>query len=120
MQNIQIILSLVGTMIGLLVTILTIASKFVKNAKIKKALEQTVNITNSIIPYIYEAEKFASYTGEEKKAYVMTKANQFAISNNIEFNEDDISEKIEQLVTLTKQVNIKEQKNISTSQTSWL
>lgn len=134
MQNIQIILSLAGTSIGLLITMLTFLAKFIKNAKLKKAMEQVVTIGNAVIPYINEAEKFSSYSGAEKKAYVMTKANQFAIEKNIPFNENEVSEKIEELVTLTKQVNNKKDSkiesenktktqlnnNTSTSQGSWL
>jgi len=32
----------------------------------------------------------------------MTKLNQFAIKNNIKFNEEEASKKIEELVALTK------------------
>ena len=59
------------------------------------------------MPFIREAEKFTAYSGAEKKAFVMTKANQFALKNNLAFYEEQVSEKVEELVTLTKQVNIK-------------
>ena len=51
--------------------------KFVKSAKAKKVCEQVIEIGNAVIPYIEQAETFAHYSGEEKKAFVMTKANQY-------------------------------------------
>ena len=116
-ENLEIILSLAGTILGLLITVLTFWVKMINNSKAKKIAEEAIRIGNSVLPYIKEAEKFVSYSGEEKKAYVMTKANQFAIENNIPFNEEKVSEKIEELVELTRQVNTKieakEKKEIS-------
>ena len=60
------------------------------------------------LPYIQQAESFVHYSGAEKKEYVMTKANQYAIDNGIEFDQDMVSKKIEELVTLTKEVNKRE------------
>ena len=88
-----------------MVTTVTFISKFVTNAKAKKAMENIVKIGNAVIPYIREAEAFAHYSGEEKKQFVMTKANRFAIDNDLEFDEQAVSDKIEELVALTKQVN---------------
>ena len=46
-----------------------------------------------------------SYSGEEKKEYVMTKANRYAIENGIAFDEEAVSAKVEELISLTRQVN---------------
>ena len=107
MENLEIILSAAGTALGLLVTTVTFLAKFIKNAKAKKVAENIVKIGNAMIPYIQEAETFLNYSGEEKKQYVMTKANQFAIDNNIPFDAEAVSDKIEELIGLTKQVNVK-------------
>lgn len=105
MENLEIIISIASTALGLLITTVTFIGKFVTNAKAKKAMENIVKIGNAVIPYIEEAETFVHYTGEEKKQYVLTKANRFAMDNNIKFDEQAVSERIEELVTLTKQVN---------------
>ena len=105
MENIEIIVSIASAALGLLVTTVTFISKCVTNAKAKKAMENIVKIGNAVIPYIREAEAFAHYSGEEKKQFVMTKANRFAIDNDLEFDEQAVSDKIEELVALTKQVN---------------
>ena len=107
MKDLEVILSLAGTIIGLLITVLTFIYKSIKNVKARKVAEQVIKIGNTVLPYIREAEKFTAYSGEEKKAYVMTKANQFALDNKMPFNEEQVSEKVEELVALTKQVNIK-------------
>ena len=52
---------------------------------------------------------------QEKKEYVMTKANQFALDNGIKFNEEFISNKIEDLLSLTNQVNVNKNKTIKIS-----
>ena len=110
MENLEIILSIAATAIGLLVTTITFLVKFIKNGKLKRAAEHIVKIGNAIVPYIEQAEKFIGYSGEEKKEYVMTKANQFAIEKGIDFDANAVSNKIEELVSLTKQVNVRKHK----------
>ena len=90
---------------GLLVTSITFIMKFLKSAKAKKICEHVVEVGNAVIPYIKQAETFLNYSGAEKKEFVMTKANQYAIENGIRFDEALVSEKIEELVRLTKEVN---------------
>ena len=107
MENLEVILSLCGTIFGLIITVCTFIVKTVNNAKAKRIAEQAIKISNAVLPFIKEAEKFTAYTGAEKKAYVMTKANQFALVHHIPFSEEQVSEKIEELVTLTRQVNVR-------------
>lgn len=103
----NIIISFAGTLLGVFITICTMIIKCVKNSKAKTVAEQVLKISQAVLPYIEQAEKFTAYSGEEKKAFVMTRANQFAIENHIEFDYKQVSEKVEELVTLTKQVNTK-------------
>ena len=105
MQELEIILSVAGTAVCLLVTTVTFIMKFVKSTKAKKVCEQVIEIGNAVIPH---------YSGEEKKAFVMTKANQYAIDNGIEFDQQMVSDKIEELVNLTKEVNKREKDIIVT------
>ena len=127
MEKLSIVLSAAGTMIGIIVVMLTSLCKLIKNSKARKMAENIIKMGNFILPYIEEAETFISFTGEEKKAYVMTKANQYAIDNGIKFNEEETSAKIDGLVALCKVVNVnttreKNQKsqNIKTDDTSCL
>ena len=106
MENIQLIISLSGTVLGLIVTTATFIVKFIKNTKAKKAAESAIAICTAILPYIEQAETFINYSGAEKKAYVMTKARGYAIERGIKLDEDYIDGKIEELVKLTKEVNV--------------
>ena len=107
MENLELIISLAGTCVGLIRAIATVIVKYAGNAKARKAAEQTIEICNAILPYIEQAESYVHYSGEEKKEYVMTKANRYAIENNIAFDEDAVSEKVEELITLSKEVNVR-------------
>ncbi len=64
--------------------------------------------------YIKDAEKFVNYSGEEKKEKVLSWATNFCQDNKIKFDKDKISSMIEELVTLTKQVNQREKDKIAT------
>ena len=111
MEKLELILSLAGTAIGLLITTLTFVVKFCKSVKARKVAEQTIEIANAVLPYIEQAEKFINFSGEEKKEYVMTKANQYAIQNGIKFDSAAVSKKIEEFIAFTKQVNTKTNSN---------
>ena len=64
---------------------------------------------NKLITFVKEvmaeADTFKNFTGPEKKAFVMTKANQWALKHGIKFNSEKVSKAIEDLIKLTKQVN---------------
>lgn len=108
MEKLEWILSMAGTALGLLITAVTFLTKFLKSAKAKKAAEQVIKISGAILPYIEQAEQFTHYSGAEKKEYVITKANQFAIEKGIDFNAAEVSAKIEELVALTKHINARD------------
>ncbi|QVK16928.1 hypothetical protein KHQ81_08445 [Mycoplasmatota bacterium] len=105
MKDLELYLSLAGTSLGLLITIITFILKFIKNTKAKKAAQTLLKIRSAIFPFIEEAETFIHYTGKEKKAYVMTNITQLMINQKMNVNQDKISEIIEDLVSLTKKVN---------------
>lgn len=108
MENLELIISLASAALGLLATTATFLAKFIKNAKLKKIAQSTIEICNVLIPYIEQAETFVNYSGAEKKEFVMTKANQYAVEHNIKFNEELVSNEIEELVKLSKEVNRRE------------
>jgi hypothetical protein len=105
MENLAAILSTATAAIGFLVTTVTFFTKFIKSERGKKIAEQIAKIGEAVLPYIKDAENFVNYSGAEKKAFVMTKANDFAIKNGIPFDAELVGAKIEELVGLTKSVN---------------
>ena len=107
MQNITTIISLASASVTCLITSITFITKFIKSAKQKKQALQSIRLTDRLAPLIQQAEQYTYYTGAEKKTFVLTQANQFAIENKIPFNLYIINSKIEELLLLTKQVNSK-------------
>ena len=106
-EHLELYLSLAATILGLLISTLTFLTKCIKSKKGKRLAEELLNLSLDLMPLIEEAEKFVNYTGEEKKTYVMTRATQFVINKGMKVTENDISNKIEELVNLTNEVNVR-------------
>jgi hypothetical protein len=102
----------VPVVLAALTSAFTFLAKFIKSDKLKKIAEATTQIGNAVLPFIEQAEKFANYSGAEKKAFVITKANQFALENGILFDATSVANKIDELVSLTKTVNQREKDKI--------
>jgi len=113
MKDLEVILSLSATILGLLIAAITFLVKFIKNSKARKIAERVIKIGNAIMPLITQAEKYSAFSGKQKKAYVMQRAGEFAEDNNIPFNEEQVSSEVERLVAFTKQVNFKVSKKRS-------
>lgn len=111
MENLKQIITIASACVGLLATITGFLIPLVKNVKAKNKLSALNKLTNVLQSLIVEAEKFTNFSGEEKKAYVLTKANRYALNNKILFDEQDVSCKVEELVALSKNVNVRETQN---------
>ena len=105
MTDIEIYISFAITVVGLLASTATFLIKFIKNKNARKVAEQVLKMTQVILPFIEEAEKYIHYSGEEKKQYVMIRCMELALKNDININYDFINEKIEELIKLTNHVN---------------
>lgn len=105
MEKLQQILTLAGTALPLLAAAVTFLCKFIKNEKVKKALAQSVKITEALQPLIVKAEQFTHYTGEEKKQFVLTEISRYAAENKITFDAEKTGKLIDDLVSTTKKVN---------------
>lgn len=120
MEDIEIILSMAGTALGLLITTITFLAKFLQNSKNKKVAEAAqkvaeniIKIGNAVLPFVEKAETFVNYTGAEKKEYVMSQAIKFAVDHNIPFDMELVSNKIEEIVTATKSINARDKDKIA-------
>ena len=107
-MTLELFISLAGTVVSLIVTTITFIAKFIKSNKAKNIAQNVVELGNAIIPLISQAEKLVHYTGEDKKEYVMTLIRQYAFNKNLSFDYQEISEKVDELISLTKEVNVKE------------
>lgn len=107
MENAEIIISLAGTVISLIIAVITFIAKFLKSEKAKTTAEKVVQICDEILPLIKQAEQFVNFSGQEKKEYVMTLMRKYALDNGISFDFGMLAEKIDDLVDFTKNVNVK-------------
>lgn len=89
--------------------IIALVKGIINSIKTKKWGE----LTNALQGYISDAEKYINYTGEEKKEKVLSWATNFCQEHGIKFDKDKIGNIIEELVTLTKQVNQREKDKIA-------
>ena len=106
MENMEYILSLVGATLSCVAALLTLGVKFIKAIKEMKSLMSREKIAEKLPELITEAEKFIEYSGKEKKAYVLDKISEYAKSAGIEADLQFVSEKIEELIKLSRHVNV--------------
>ena len=108
MEKLEYIFSLVGTVLSFLVALLTLVLKLMKVLKDKSITEDREKLVEKLLELVVEAEGLLEYSGKEKKAYVMERISEFASSEDIEADVEFISEEIEKLVELSKQVNARD------------
>jgi hypothetical protein len=115
MEYLELFFSLAGAVLSLLITSITFITKFLKSSKAKKLAENILEICNALLPLISQAEKLTNFTGEEKKEYVMTLIRQYALDKKLLFDYQKISNKVDELILLSKEVNIAKGSNQATA-----
>lgn len=108
LENIKDIIGIIATAIPLIIAVATFVAKNSKNKKLAKLAENINLITREVQKYVIAAEQFINYSGADKKEWVKTKVNQFAIAHKINYDEELVSNLIEEIVGLTKRVNSRE------------
>lgn len=67
---------------------------------------------------IKKAEQFTNYSGAEKLNYVLTNYKLDCLNNGVKYNEDAAVAQIEEIIDLTKSVNVKTVNVISSEEKS--
>ena len=111
MEEIKMYVSYITPILTIICSFLIFIKYKIKKKQVSKVIENKEELMKKIIPYIEEAEKFINFSGEEKKEYVMTKLKGYAIDCGIDFDENGISDKVEELIELSKKVNILKDEN---------
>lgn len=70
-------------------------------SKIPDYVVMAENFYNSLVPSSMQK------TGAQKLAYVLDKVKIDCLTNNVEYNEQKVTDEVEKLIDLTKQVNSK-------------
>ena len=89
----------------LLITAIICIVILIKFAKSKRDFIAKEQLLSAVGPIMAIAEKYKNYSGAEKREYVLTKINQLAIENKIKYDVRMVSDKIEELIKLTKEIN---------------
>ena len=89
------------TIVGLILSQL----KNSKNKAIAAKAEGLLAITTAAKKYVVKAETLVGFDGMTKKEWVETKIQQYALNNNITFDEAEVSQVIEDLIYVTNRVN---------------
>ena len=105
LDNYELYLSIAAAIISLIFAIIICIIKLVRTIKSKTKLQNDSDLLDAAAPIMQIAESFINYSGAEKKEYVLTRINQLAIENGISFNLKAVSDKIEDLIRLSKHVN---------------
>lgn len=98
--------------LGALVGALGMLIPYVKSVRGKKVLnalnDASVKVLGilDMLPKFIQAAEHTATDGQSKKAYVMKAVTQMAAALGVNISSDDISDKIDELVNLTKYVNI--------------
>lgn len=107
-MSVEEIIRVVSLSVSLFISLTGFVITLVK--AIKNAI-QTKNwnaLKTELQSFITKAEGFSNFTGTEKKEIVLAWASNFCISRGMKFDADKVSNEIEELVKLTKNVNQRE------------
>lgn len=107
MENFELIISLIGTLASLVVASVVFIVRIIQLIKTRNGLAGGELLLDALTSFMKSAEDLSDLSGAQKKEYVLVKLGEFAAENGIPFSEKDISDKIEQLIELSKRVNAK-------------
>lgn len=106
------LIKLITSCLLVLFTLITIILKVFKHSSSKKVAASADNVLKLIEKakeFIIIAEGIINFKGTDRKEWVMTKLEKFAIDNDIKFLEEEASKIVEDLIDFSKKVNIKEE-----------
>ena len=113
MENLTTLISAASACFGLLLTTITFLVKFAKAVKTKNREEAKNLLNKGVTAAVQFAERLKSASGdslagETKKQVALNEVKAFCAENEIKFDEETVSDMIEEIVSLTKTVNASE------------
>ena len=107
-ETIIAICSLIGTILSILGIFFSLLAK-TKNKKARNIAERMLKVIDFSKDAVKMAEQFTNFTGKEKKEYAMTLVKQCCIECGIPINDEEISNNIEDVISISKSINFREQ-----------
>lgn len=108
MNNLWICISIISVIAILIIAVIVCVAILIKLTMTKKKLIAQTDLLSAVGPIMEIAEKFDNYSGAEKKEYVITRVQQFAVENKLNYDSKTVSDKIEELINFSKKVNNKQ------------
>ena len=105
-------LAIAVAVLPFVVAFLTALVKQAKSAKAAKGLKNAAKIASAIQDFVIGAEQFLNFSGAEKKQWVIGRISLYAAKNKIPLDEAFVSDKIEDIVLLTKKVNARDKDKV--------
>lgn len=105
LEELDLILSLIATAIPLIGVILYLLAKLFKSKRLEKIANEYAQYQDLMKGLIVQAEKFGSKQGDKKKEWVLEQLHSYAEKVGFDYDEDELSEMIEDVIDLTKKVN---------------
>lgn len=104
MEKYETLLSYISTILILLFTTITYIIKFIEKQREIKRMNDLNLIENELERLIVEAEKLFD-TGNVKEKFVIDRLRSFASDYKIKLNFNEMQERIEKLIHITKEIN---------------
>ena len=103
-ETIMTLCALIGTLLSLLGLFFSLLAKS-KNKKARTIAESMLEVIGYTREAVKIAEQYANFTGDEKKAYATTLIKQRCIEEGIKINDEEISNDIEHIISISKDIN---------------
>ncbi|MGN1200842.1 MAG: hypothetical protein ACI4R8_01070 [Candidatus Caccovivens sp.] len=108
------IIRVISLSVSLLISFIGFVITFIKWIKNVIKTKNWNALKSALKEFITKAEGFVNFTGAEKKEIVLAWATNFCSEQGMKFDSEKVSAEIEDLVTLTKQVNQREKDKVAT------
>ena len=106
----------VFTLLGILIGVISVVIKLRKGKPtpvtenldtLKSVIDHSLDMVRLIPELVVKAEEiYGRGNGVNKLDYVMTKLQLYALQNKADYNEEDLKEYVEKIITTTKSVNV--------------
>ncbi len=106
--NFELWISIFVVILFLIIVVIICIVRLIIVKKSKKRFQNEAVLLSAVAPIMEIAEKYTNYFGEEKKQYVITRVQQFAVENKLNYDSKIVSDKIEELIDFSKKVNNKQ------------
>lgn len=104
MELVSKIIPIISGCITIISIVLSVIVTKVKSSKAKNALNTSISVLDAVRQLMVLAEE-TPYKGELKKEYVKDKLFRFCATNSVEYNEEEVDNLIETMITFSKMVN---------------